>query len=150
MLKQKPLPFSFLVLAILVALHLVGSSFSWYWVYPWFDVLVHILGGLWVGLVFLWLASYLNQINSLKDYRAKSLLIALVAALLVGVVWELIENYAQIAFVNANSYSLNTALDLLNDSIGGILAYLYFVKRTRACKKESLILHPFYDKIRSV
>ena len=147
MFKQKPFPFSLIVLVVLIALHLAGSYFSWYWSYPWFDVIIHILAGLWVGLVFLWLASYLNQINSLVEYKAKSLLIALISAGLIGVVWELLENFGHLAFVNANGYGLNTAMDILNDVIGGVLAYLYFIKKTRCHRHSGDNLHPFYNQI---
>jgi len=146
MFKQKPFPFSLLVLVVLILLHVLGSYFSLYWVLSWFDVLVHIVGGLWVALVFLWLASVMGQINSLKEYRAKSFLIAFVAAVLIGVIWELLENYTQITFIKASGYSLNTALDIFNDGLGGLLAYLYFVRRTRGPVVTTEVLHPFYNQ----
>jgi hypothetical protein len=147
MFKQKPFPFSVLVLVILIGLHVAGSYFSWYWTYPWFDHVVHVLAGLWASSVFLWLASYLNQIDSLKEYRAKSFLIALVSAALIGVVWELIENLGGMAMVAAPNYLFNTAMDLLSDILGGVLAYLYFIKRTRCTDGACDTLHPFYDKM---
>lgn len=148
MFKQKPFPFSMVVLVIVVGLHLAGSHYFWYWLYPWFEVIVHILAGVWIASLFLWLASCFNQIDSMKEYRTKSLLIALVSAALIGVVWELLEYFGQLNFVNADSYRFNTAMDLLNDVIGGVLAYLYFIKRTTCTPHYSNeILHPFYDKI---
>lgn len=146
MFKQKPFPFSLLILGILIALHVIGSYFSWYWVYPWFDILVHIFSGLWVGLVMLWLALSLGEINSMREYMIKSLLIAVISALLVGVVWELVENFSQVVFVNASGYAFDTILDLLNDVIGGLLAFLYFVRRRRCLDKTYNVLHPFYNQ----
>ena len=145
MFKQKPFPFSLIVLAVLIGLHLAGSYYNWYWSYNYFEVIIHILAGLWVGSLFLWLASCLSQIDSMKEYRTKSFLIALVAAALVGVAWELLENFGHLAFINADMYSFNTAIDLSNDIIGGILAYLYFIRRTSLAKPIAG-LHPFYDK----
>jgi hypothetical protein len=147
MLKQKPFPFSVLILIILIGLHLLGSYFSWYWSYPRFEIIIHVLAGVWAGSVFLWLASYLNQINSLKEYKVKSLLIAMISAALIGVVWELLENFGHLASVDATSYKFNTAMDILNDVIGGIVAYLYFIKRTRKIDNTIENLHPFYNKI---
>lgn len=149
MLKQKPFPFSLLVLFVLILLHLVGSYYSWYWVYSWFDVVVHILSGLWVASVFLWLASYLGEINSMKEYKVKSFLIAFVSGLLVGVVWELLENFSQITFINHAGYGLDTAFDLINGALGAILAYLYFVKKKKSAVPHLDTLHPFYNQIRS-
>jgi hypothetical protein len=144
--KQKPFPFSLLVLAILIALHAFGSHYSLYWAYSWFDVLVHIVSGLWVALLILWLASVFGQINSLKEYKTKSFLIALISAVLFGVVWEILENLAQLASVGQNGYSLNTALDLLNGALGAVLAYLYFVKRKKCIDEHADNLHPFYNQ----
>jgi hypothetical protein len=150
MLKQKPFPFSLLVLFILIALHLVGSYFSWYWLYPWFEGVVHILAGAWIALVFLWLASYLNQINSMVEYKTKALLIAIISAGLFGVVWELLENYYQITAISDPGYAFDTAMDLLNDIIGGVFAYLYFIKnKNKKCEIKSPTdeIEPFYNKL---
>ncbi len=83
----------------------------------------------------------------MKEYKVKSLLIALISAVLFGIVWELVENLMHITFTAASGYGLDTAMDLLNDTIGGILAYLYFIKRRRGLKADSAILHPFYDQV---
>ncbi len=147
MLKTKPFPASLVVLVVLIALHVAGSYLSWYWSYPWFDRLVHTTAGLWIGLVFLWLASYLNQISSMKEYRAKSFSIAVISAGVVGVVWELLENYGGFTFALAPGYTLNTAFDLLSDIFGGVLAYLYFIKRTRCINGICDPLNPFYGKV---
>ena len=144
--KRKPFIFSLLVLVFLICLHVVGSYYSWYWVYSWFDSVVHIMSGLWVGLLILWLASILDQINSLKEYKAKSFLIAFISAVMFGVVWELIENVYQITSTLASNYNIDTAFDILNDALGGVLAYLYFVKRKRVADNSMEVMHPFYNR----
>lgn len=147
MFKQKPFPFSVAVLAVLIILHLIGSYYSWYWSYPRFEIIIHVLAGLWAGSIFLWLASCFNQINSLIEYKTKSLLIALLAAALLGVFWELLENLGELVYVYSADYQFNTAVDLLNDMLGGVLAYLYFIKKTRSIRQEIDLLHPFYNQI---
>ena len=146
MFKQKPFPFSFLVLAVLIALHSVGSYYSLYWRFSWYDSVVHIISGLWVALLILWLASVLGQVNSLKEYKLKSFLIAVIAAVLIGIVWELVENYYQVTYTNVGGYYLDTAMDLLSDGLGGVLAYLYFIRRRRCEDSSCDILHPFYNQ----
>jgi hypothetical protein len=146
MFKQKPFPFSLLILVTLVSLHLIGSYLSWYWTYSWFDILVHIFSGWWIALLFLWLASILGQINSLKEYKIKSFLIALISAILFGVVWELVENLGQITSVNTDLYSWNTASDIISDACGGVLAYLFFILHRKYPDKATDILHPFYNQ----
>jgi len=146
MFKQKPFPASIVVLVILIAIHYVGSYYSLYWYYSWFDTLVHVFSGLWIALVLLWLASFFGQMNSLYDYKVKSFLIAFIGAIIIGVVWELLENFSQVTYTSANGYYLDTAGDILNDALGGILAYLYFIKSRRCAIQVSDNLHPFYNQ----
>ncbi len=144
--KQKPFLFSWLVLMLLIGLHSTGSYYSLYWRFFWFDIVVHIVSGLWVGLIFLWLASVCGQINSMREYKVKSLLVALISAVLIGVVWELLENITQITFVKASGYGFNTALDILNDGLGGILACIYFLRRKKVLDTSVEVIHPFYSQ----
>jgi hypothetical protein len=146
MFKQKPFIFSLFVLVFIIALHLVGSYYSWYWLYPRFDIVVHVFSGLWVGLIFLWLASVFGQVNSLKEYKAKSFLIAFIPAIIFGVAWELLEVFNQITFTDAVGYGLDTAGDIFNAGLGGILAYLYFIKKTKCSDKACDAIHPFYNQ----
>lgn len=146
MFKQKSFLVSLVALIILVILHAVGSYYSWYWSYPRFDFLVHIIGGLWVALLILWLAGVMGQVNSLKEYKVKIFLIAFISAILFGVIWELLENLSQTTFVSVSGYSLNTALDILSDALGGVLAYLFFIRRRKTVNKSAEILHPFYNQ----
>ena len=144
--KQKPFPFSFIVLLVLVVFHFVGSYYSWYWKYPWFDSVVHIISGLWVALLILWLASVFDHINSLKEYKVRSFLVAFVSAILIGVIWEIIENVFQLTFTQSNSYMLNTAMDIINDGLGGVFAYLYFIQKKKCVDAACEVMHPFYNQ----
>lgn len=146
MYKQKPFPFSLLILGVLITLHSVGSYLSWYWVYPWFDIVVHIFSGLWIGLVMLWLASILGLLNLLNGYKLRSFFIAIISALFIGIVWELVENLTQVTYTSAAGYSFNTAQDIFNDAIGGVLAYLYFVRTKKCLDNTCDVLHPFYNQ----
>ena len=136
-----------LVLAVLITFYSVGSQLSLYWSFPQFDSLLHILAGLWVALVILWLASAFGQIGSLKEYRVKSFLIAFVSAVLVGIIWELLENIFQLSSVNSNNYAFNTSMDIFTDALGGALAYLYFVQRKKSKSKTTDIIDPVFEKI---
>ena len=110
MFKQIPFPFSILVLAVLITFYSVGSQLSFYWFYPQFDLLLHTLAGLWIALVILWLAASFGQISSIKEYKVKSFLVAFVSAVLVGIIWELLENLFQLSFVNSPNYGFKTRI----------------------------------------
>ena len=65
----------------------------------------------------------------------------------MGALWELTESYSQIILTSGADYVKNTILDLTNDILGGILAYLYFIKRKKCLDESSAVLHDFYNKI---
>lgn len=143
---EKPFPFSLLILFLLITAHLVGSYYSLYWRFAWYDFVVHALSGLWAALLILWLSAIFKQINSLKEYKAKAFLISFLAAILIGVIWELVENYSGVISVNKSGYYLDTALDILSDGLGGVLAFWYFVRRKRSVEANQDNLHPFYNQ----
>lgn len=74
-------------------------------------------------------------------------MIAIVSALLMGVLWELTENVCQIIFTSGSDYVQNTILDLANDALGGVLAFFYFVQRKKCLDVSHTVLHDFYNKI---
>jgi hypothetical protein len=150
MFKQTPFPFSILILAILITFYSAGSYFSLYWFFPQFDLLLHILAGLWIALVILWLAASFGQVNSMKEYKAKSFLIAFISAVLLGIVWELLENIFQLSSVNTPNYALDTSIDIFTDAFGGVLAYLYFVQRKRNKVKIIEVIHPFKPEVKEI
>lgn len=100
-----------LVLAALLAfLQHYALANLLYWYYPWFDTLMHFLGGLTV-------ASF--GIALLEKHRA---LVFLGGMLLIAIGWELFE-----LAINAQreaNFAFDTSLDLLMDACGMSLAYI--------------------------
>ena len=81
----------------------------------WFDILLHILGGLWSVLFVAWL-------YRVAGFRLR-LWHCITIALCVGGAWELFEYALGIGGSNFMSYRLDVAKDLVDDLIGGIIAY---------------------------
>jgi len=128
---------SFFVLILIVVLHFFGAHFFWYWTYKWFDIPMHFLGGLWVALTTLWISCYFGHINSIVNYKLKTLLIVLFSVIVIGISWEIFEIIGKITFIQDVGYWSDTLGDLLNDFLGGIVAYLYFIKRKK-CPSGSI------------
>ena len=42
------------LLYIIATLHILSLYFFWYWTFWWMDIILHTLGGIWVGGMFLW------------------------------------------------------------------------------------------------
>jgi hypothetical protein len=82
----------------------------WYWYYPWFDTLMHFLGGLTVatfGIVLL---------NTRRAF------VFLGGMLAIAVGWELFE--LAIHQEQEANFAFDTSLDLLMDALGMTLAYV--------------------------
>lgn len=98
------------LVAILAGLHLLATEYFLYWRLPWFDILTHFVGGMWVALFAAWLLS-MRQIVPRLRY-------SLVSALLFGIVWEIFEMSALI--IDFPTDALDTVKDLTVVIIGGI------------------------------
>ncbi len=96
--------------AILALVHNVATAESLYWTYRWLDVPMHLLGGF--GMASLLIAF-------LFRYRPVYLLLGMVA---ISVGWEVFE--VLIGTPQSADYVFDTAKDLLNNAIGGSVAYV--------------------------
>ncbi len=108
-------------------LNSAGSFFSWYTLLPWYDNMMHFLGGVWLALVAVWLLY--SRIQEKRAGIISVLLFVLVGALL----WEGLEYFVQ-AITKAPG-SLATPVDSVSDIVfgllGGLLAGLHTIKRIR-------------------
>lgn len=106
--------FSWLFAALLLSAALALLQF-WalseflYWKYVWFDVSMHLLGGLAIGT---FVAGFLNA------WKPVSFL-ALFGLLIIG--WEVFEYF--LGPPRGSNYVFDTALDLLIGSLGALVAY---------------------------
>lgn len=103
----------FFVLALVGAIHVTALVHSLYWLFPWLDLPVHLLGGMWVALLGAWCAR-----QSGVRYR---FLVALVGVLVVGAGWEIFE--VLVGIPREANYAFDTSLDFVMDILGGALGY---------------------------
>ena len=110
-----------LILFILV-LNLLAFRFYWYFSIWWFDMPMHILGGFWVGLVFIW---FLKP----KDLSFNAVLKIILGALFIGLLWEVFEIFAYNFITQTPFNVLDTLSDLCFDLAGAGLSVFYFARR---------------------
>ncbi len=106
----------FLVFATLFAfVHAVAMALSLYWWYWWFDIFMHLWGGVLIGL-----GVHAFSANRWFLYRPtfKTVLLTL---LLITASWEIFERAAGLYDVTA--YAVDTTLDLFLGFSGGLLAH---------------------------
>ncbi len=119
-----------LLLAILVLwLHVAALEDFWYWKYPWFDTIMHFLGGVIVSGCAVWVWSFEKPLGKLRH----TILVTASAILLVGVGWEIFEVSTGVQMMG-QGYVLDTALDLTMDTLGTAAGTVlaWFALRDRA------------------
>lgn len=118
------LPIVFLIWAIF-SLHTIALTIHLYWIFPWFDILMHFLGGVWVGLFLLWFLYYSDYVPRILLPRY-TLAGALLFGFLLGLLWEVFEIVVQtktgVHF--EGNWALDTAIDLGMDIFGITLGAL--------------------------
>jgi len=107
----------------LLAFHTLALMFYLYWAIWWFDVMMHILGGIW--LLFLIQTFVLLGWYKERFFRPKHLVIVILSAF--GL-WELFGIYVAGGF--KSDWLTDTALDTLCGIVGAIIGY-WLVKRLR-------------------
>lgn len=123
MLKQPIFLFLFVLIAVIAILHRVALELYLYWTLWWFDILMHFLGGLWVGLSVLWLVFLSGYIKRIPFGRVQALVITIVSVFVVATSWEVFELWSGI--LTDDSYFFDTSIDLGMGVLGAMSGYLY-------------------------
>lgn len=125
---------AYLVFFIFI-MNFLANKFYLYSSVWWSDMVMHFLGGFWLGLVFIWMSFYKKTTLEL-DF---SLILKIIAGvLIVGIGWEVFEFYF-INYVAENSFNtLDTGSDIFFDLAGGVSATLYFFKRIMITKDNTI------------
>lgn len=99
-----------------VAMWIVVSN-ALYWRFPWVDVPMHVLGGVWAGLCASWILA--------RNGASAPLAWCFAFALALGIAWELFEYSEGIVMSRHLSYTADTAKDIAMDLAGAALGWLF-------------------------
>ncbi|MDH5442648.1 MAG: hypothetical protein OEX08_03575 [Candidatus Nomurabacteria bacterium] len=111
---------AFVVVSVFI-LNTLAMRFYWYWAFPWFDIMMHGLGGIFLGIMAGWMLSIKQKTNWIHY-----IFFGIIMAFVVGFGWELLEG--GLDMINGSHLQpdrLDTITDLLSDSIGGIVGGLF-------------------------
>ena len=126
-MQKKTLLFgaSYFLLATAI-LNYLAISLYLYWTVWWFDILVHILGGISATLFISWLLLSFFHKDGLRG-ESTLFFLTLLGVFSLGVIWEIFEYSSGITFASAN-YKIGTMKDLSMNLVGGFFActYLHF------------------------
>ncbi len=114
----------------------LALKFYWYSLVWYFDIIMHTLGGMWVGMFFL----YVFERREYKPLTIGLFLRVMACVLLVGLLWEMYEFYI-FQHLSRNTFDLTDTLsDVGFDLLGGALSGLYFLK---------IIMRKLRDRVQS-
>lgn len=120
-MKTNSLLFSCLsVLVIVGLLHIAAEFFYFYWTIFWFDIMMHFLGGIAVGLATLWIISRENFFENSRNPILSTFFAALLSVLLVSFFWEVLEHLTGTAKA-FEGYVFDTTMDTSAALLGASL-----------------------------
>lgn len=112
------LPVVVFLLVVVAGLHGVATVRHWYWVYSWFDLILHFLGGLWAALATVWVART-TRLWGAGGVPRNAWVWIFAATLAAGLAWEIYEYLVGMVFVDKGGYLEDTLADLAMDLLGG-------------------------------
>lgn len=111
---------SVLIIFIFLA-NALANKFYWYSSIWYFDIIMHFLGGFWVGLLALYLIRA-EKISRLVLWRVTLVVIV------IGLGWEIFELVVD-RVISRNAFNiLDSSADLFFDCAGGAAAVFYYLK----------------------
>lgn len=122
-------------LFILSALDKIAYRYYFYWRFGWFDIVMHLVGGLAIGFLSSW--AYLDfrpREDGIKFDWNKLFLFNLSLALAVGIIWEIFELFFDRIVVLSLADSIK---DLLVGVIGSLAAGLFIGYLRHGRNKEN-------------
>ena len=123
LLQHRILVQALLAMILLALLHFLALHFYFYWQLWWFDIVMHFLGGIVVGLGAMWaLMGYSRYRGSVFTAR-QTLVFVLATTLLVAFSWEIYE--FQFGLFDPTDYGLDSSLDIVMGTLGAIVARRY-------------------------
>lgn len=122
-MNKHTLSFLIVLLGVIVAiLHGIAVAKSLYWIFPWFDVLMHFLGGALVSLFGVWVYKWTRK-SELFVRTGHALLNVLLFVFIIGLFWETFEVFFDIMDVTRVEYWGDTLFDFIMNGIGGVFAF---------------------------
>jgi hypothetical protein len=116
--------------AFFALLSFLANIFYFYWLYWWFDVLMHFLGGVAGALSAYWVLFYSGLMFKEETRVGTKFFLVLSCVIVGGLGWELFEYLMGITDTH-EGYHLDTVNDLILDITGGLLGIYWAMGKKR-------------------
>jgi hypothetical protein len=109
----------------LFGVHALGMYAGLYWIFPWFDIVTHVWGGVVIGfLVQAALVRFGNtSAKSLSSIRMQIFWFVGIVAIAIG--WEFYEYVLNNILAHWDFDSIDTLTDCINDLVGAWVAWMW-------------------------
>ena len=118
-----------LLSVVFAVIHKLALDFSFYWTTGWFDIVMHGFGGLIGSLLVIYVLQRLGFSGQTLPRKIILFLFVCISVLAVGSIWELWEIF--VGFTDPFTDIGDTILDLIMDTIGAIIGFIYYDKKIR-------------------
>lgn len=139
--RKKLLKHLLFLMFFILALNYIGVKLHWDYTTRWHDMVLHFLGGFWQAILFIWFFS-IKDLPFLKPALdpndPKLIHKTIFFVLLIGLLWELFEFYAN-NYIGIYPFDIiDTSSDVFLDLLGGSVAILYFYKKIMRTNQNTL------------
>ncbi len=119
------------IFSIVFALsHNLALNLSLYWTTDWYDIFMHGFGGFIGSLFVIYVLQKIGISPKSLPRKIIMFMFVCISVLAVGAIWELWEIF--VGFTDPFTDVSDTILDLIMDTIGAIIGFLYYDKKIRA------------------
>lgn len=121
------------MVVLIWAVNALANAFHWYSAMWWFDIPMHIMGGIFLGLSFGSL--FFKKLLLLTNFEA--FVAILLFVLIVGLGWEFFEYFVQ-SIIKGSPQLANipdSAKDMIMDLVGGTLASAFVLRALKRYNK---------------
>ena len=116
--------------ALLLIAHLVALKLSIYWTVEGYDSLMHAFGGFIGALMVIYTLQKIGISPQSLPKKIILLLFVMISVIAVGSIWELWEVF--VGFTDPFTDVLDTISDLVMDTIGSIIGFIYYDKKLKS------------------
>ncbi|MEZ6209171.1 MAG: hypothetical protein R3B64_01175 [Candidatus Paceibacterota bacterium] len=118
--KRKISVYTAVVGIFILVINILAMKGSLYFVFWWFDMPMHFLGGFWIGLITVLIFYKKFSKLGLTDNK-KSIFVYLLSVIFIGLLWEFYEYFLEIFIKFDFANIVDSISDMLFDIAGSIL-----------------------------
>lgn len=131
MFKKHPILFRIALFSALLLLgHVIALHFSIYWTIEGYDSIMHAFGGFIGALIVIYVLQKIGISPQSLPKKIILFLFVVISVIAVGSIWELWEIF--VGFTDPFTDVVDTISDLVMDTLGAMIAFIYYDKKLRA------------------